>query len=263
MFSKAEAYDRRTGRYSRLLAGPFIDFVGINDGERLLDVGCGTGSLTFTAAALTRRSEIVGIDPSSAFIEYARSAAKDSRLIFEIGDALSLPYPDSSFDKCLCLLVIQLIPDVRRALAEMRRVTKPGGAVAAAVWERDNNELHSLFWDSVAVIDPAAKTVRDERLYVKDQLSAVWTEGGFSNVEEKRLEISPEFKSFDDFWAPFFGGQGSGGSYFVALPPDKQQALRAHVRDRLLGEGPDGPFTLKGSARAVRGVKETRMKAEG
>jgi len=255
-FSNAEAYDRRTGRFSRLLAGPFIDFVGVKDGERLLDVGCGTGSLAFTAAALTSKSEIVGIDRSAAFIEYARSRANDPRLTFEIGDALSLPYPDASFDKCLCLLVIQLIPDARRSLAEMRRVTRPGGAVAAAVWERDNNELHSLFWDSVAVIDPAAKTARDERLYVKDQLSAVWTEGGFSNVEEKRLEISPEFKSFDDFWAPFFGGQGSGGSYFVALPPDKQQALRAHVRDRMLGAGPDRPFKLNGSARAVRGIKK-------
>jgi ubiquinone/menaquinone biosynthesis C-methylase UbiE len=253
-FSNAEAYDRRTGRFSRLLAGPFIDFVGVNDGERLLDVGCGTGSLAFTAAALTSKSEIVGIDRSSAFIEYASSRASDTRLTFETGDALSLPYPDASFDKCLCLLVIQLIPDARRALAEMRRVTKPGGTVAAAVWERDNNELHSLFWDSVAVIDPAAKTARDERLYVRDQLAALWTESGFTDVEEKSLRISVEFESFENFWAPFYGGQGTGGSYFVALPPDKQQALRAHVRERVLAAGPDRSFTLKGSARAVRGI---------
>jgi ubiquinone/menaquinone biosynthesis C-methylase UbiE len=254
-FSNAEAYDRRTGRFSRLLAGPFLEFVGIRDGDRLLDVGCGTGSLTFTAAALTRRSEIFGIDRSASFVAYARSQTNDPRLRFEVGDALSLPYPDSSFDKCLCLLVIQLIPDVRRALSEMRRVTKPGGTAAASVWDRDNNELHTVFWDSVAEIDPAGKQARDERLYVKDRLSALWTKGGFSNVEEKRLEISPEFKSFDDFWAPFYGGQGSGGSYFVGLPSDKQQALRARVREKILGNGPDRPFSLQGSARAVRGVR--------
>ena len=254
-FSNAEAYDRRTGRFSRLLAGPFIEFVGINDGERLLDVGCGTGSLAFTAAASTRRSEIVGIDRSVAFIEYARTRANDPRLTFEIGDALCLPFPDASFDKCLCLLVIQLIPEVRRAVSEMRRVTRRGGAAAACVWDRDNNELHTVFWDSVAEIDPAGKEARDERIYVKDQLAALWVESGFTDVEEKALKISPEFKSFDDFWAPFFGGQGSGGSYFVSLPSDKQQALRTRVREKVLGKGPDRPFTLNASARAVRGVR--------
>jgi SAM-dependent methyltransferase len=255
-FSNAEAYNRRTGRYSRLLAGPFIDFVGIADGERLLDVGCGTGSLTFTAAALTRRSEIVGIDRSTSFIEYARSQANDPRLTFEIGDALGLPYADGSFDRCLCLLVIQLIPDVRRALSEMRRVTKPGGIVAASVWDRDNNELHTVFWDSAGEIDPAGREARDERVFIRGQLSALWTESELADVEEKSLVISPEFQSFDDFWAPFFGGQGSGGSYFVSLPSDKQQALRARVREKILSNGPDRPFKLNARAWAVRGLKK-------
>jgi ubiquinone/menaquinone biosynthesis C-methylase UbiE len=254
-FTNAEAYNQRTGRYSRLLAGPFIEFVGIEDGDRLLDVGCGTGSLAFTAAALKRPSEIVGIDRSASFIEYARSQTNDPRLTFEVGDALNLSYPDASFDKCLCLLVIQLLPDVPRALSEIRRVTKPGGAAAASVWDRENNELHTLFWDSVAEIDPAGKQAREERLYVKDQLSGLWTESGFSNVEEKRLEIAPEFESFDHFWAPFFGGQGSGAAYFVSLPSYQQEALHARVREKILGSAPDRPFKLKGSARAVRGVK--------
>jgi len=112
-----------------------------------------------------------------------------------------------------------------------------------------------VFWDSVAEIDPAGKEARDERIYVKDQLAALWVESGFTDVEEKALKISPEFKSFDDFWAPFFGGQGSGGSYFVSLPSDKQQALRTRVREKVLGKGPDRPFTLNASARAVRGVR--------
>lgn len=254
-FSNAEAYDRRTGRFSRLLARPFIEFAGVKDGERLLDVGCGTGALAFTAAGLMRRSEIVGIDSSATFIEHARSQTHDPRITFEIGNALSLPYPDGSFDQCLCLLVIQLIPDIRLGLAEMRRVTRAGGSVAACVWDRDDNELHNIFWDAAADIDSAGKRGRDERVYVRNQLSALWVDGGFSHVEEATLVITPEFQSFDDFWAPFYGGQGSGGSYFVALPSDKQQALRARVHEKILGNGPDRPFTLQGGALTVRGVR--------
>ena len=254
-FSNAQAYDRHTGRFSRPLAGQFIDFSGVKDGERLLDIGCGTGSLAFTAAALTRRSEIVGIDPSASFIEYARSRTNDPRLSFEIGNALSLPYPDGSFDKCLSLLVIQFIQDVRRAVSEMRRVTRQGGTVAACVWDRDNDELHTVFWDSAAELDPEGKQMRDARAYVGGQLSALWVESGFAGVEETALVISPEFESFDDYWTPLVGGQGLSSTYLASLPPDRQESLHARVRKKMLGASPDRSFRIKGKAWAVRGVR--------
>jgi ubiquinone/menaquinone biosynthesis C-methylase UbiE len=254
-FSNAEAYDRNTGRLSRLLAGKFIDFAGVKDGERLLDVGCGTGALAITAAASTRRSEIVGLDRSSAFIEYARSRASDPRLLFEIGDALNLPYPAGAFDKCLSLLVIQFIPDVRQAISEMRRVTRQGGAVAACAWSRDEDELHTLFWDSAAELEAEGKQMRDARAYGSGQLSALWADSGFSSVEETAFIISPEFQSFDDYWIPLIGGQGASGTYFANLNDDGQEALRRRTREKVLGRGPDRPFKLNGKARAVRGVR--------
>jgi ubiquinone/menaquinone biosynthesis C-methylase UbiE len=254
-FSDAEAYNRHTGRFSRILARPFIDFAGVKDGERLLDVGCGTGSLAFTAAAVNPRSEIVGIDRSESFIEVDRSRTNDPRLRFEIGDALSLPYTDESFDKCLSLLVIQFIPDIHRAVSEMRRVTREKGTVAACVWARDDDELHTLFWDGAAELDPEAKQARDLRAYAGGQLSALWIESGFTAVEEIALAISPEFKSFEEFWTPLVGGQGASGTYLATLPPDRQQALREGTREKILGRGPDRPFTLKAKALAVRGVK--------
>ena len=254
-FANAEAYDRNTGRFSRMLARPFIEFAGVEDGERLLDVGCGTGAVAFTAAALTRRGEIVGIDPSAAFIEHARSRTSDPRISFEVGNALTLPYPDGSFGKCLSLLVIQFIPDVRRAISEMRRVTRTGGTVAACVWSRDDDPLHTIFWDSAAELDPAAKGARDIRAYAQGQLSALWVESGFSSMEETVLVIAPEFESFDGYWKPLVRGQGPSSSYLEGLALDKQEALRLRVRERVLGKGPDRPFTLGAKAWSVRGLR--------
>ncbi|MBI1994508.1 MAG: methyltransferase domain-containing protein [Deltaproteobacteria bacterium] len=253
-FANAEAYDRNTGRFSRMLAGAFIEFAGVKDDERLLDVGCGTGALAFTAAALTHRSEIVGIDPSASFIEHARSQANDPRLRFDVGSALTLPYPDSSFAKCLSLLVIQFVPDVRRAISEMRRVTRKGGTVAACVWSRDDDPLHTVFWDSAAEVDPGAEGARDSRAYSQGQLSSLWIEGGFTGVEETALMIAPEFGSFEAYWKPLVRGQGPSSSYLESLSPDKQEVLRLRVRERVLGKGPDRPFTLKAKAWAVRGL---------
>jgi SAM-dependent methyltransferase len=254
-FSNAEAYDRNTGRFSRLLAGPFIEFAGVQDGERLLDVGCGTGSLAYSAAALHPRSGIVGIDRSAALVEYARARANHPRLFFEIGDALNLPYPEGAFDRCLSLLVMQFIPDVRRAISEMRRVTRHAGAVAACVWSRDEDELHTLFWDSAAELEAEGKQMRDARAYGSGQLLALWADGGLTSVEETAFIISPEFQSFDDYWIPLVGGQGASGTYFASLTDDRQEALRQRTREKILGRGPDRPFKLSGKARAVRGVR--------
>jgi len=254
-FANAEAYDRNTGRFSRMLAGAFIEFAGVKDGERLLDVGCGTGALAFTVAAVTRRSEIIGIDPSASFVEHARSRTSDPRISFDVGNALSLPYPDGSFAKCLALLVIQFVPDVRSAISEMRRVTRAGGTVAACVWSRDDDPLHTIFWDSAAEIDPAATGARDSRAYSEGRLATLWIEGGFAGVEERALTITAEFESFQGYWTPLVRGQGPSSSYLESLPPDKQDAVRDRVRDKMLGKGPDRPFTLAAKAWAVRGLR--------
>jgi SAM-dependent methyltransferase len=238
-----------------MLAKPFIDFVGVNDGERLLDVGCGTGSLSLALAASTSRGEIVGIDRSASFIDYARGRTSDPRVSFDTGDASNLSNPDGSFDKCLSLLVIQFIPDVRRAISEMRRVVRKGGTVAACVWSRDDDELHTLFWDAAGEIDPEAKRARDARAYAGGQLSALWGECGFDAVEETALLIAPAFESFDEFWTPLVGGQGASGTYLASLADDKQRGLRERVREKVFGSGPDRPFKLKAKAWAVRGAR--------
>jgi ubiquinone/menaquinone biosynthesis C-methylase UbiE len=127
MFEVGEAYESMMGRWSRQLAPRFIDFVGVRDADSVLDVGCGTGSLAATLARVTKASKIVGIDPSNGFIEYARAQNTDPRVIFEVGDAQQLPYPNACFDRCMALLAVDYFPDARKAASEMRRVTKKSG----------------------------------------------------------------------------------------------------------------------------------------
>ncbi|MFQ5684197.1 MAG: class I SAM-dependent methyltransferase [Candidatus Binatia bacterium] len=255
-FSNAEAYERQMGRWSQRLAPLFVDFVGIREGDRVLDVGCGTGSLCFAVASVTRRSEIVGIDPTGPFVTYARSRNADPRMRFEVGDALALPYPNAFFDKSLASLTLDYIPEAPKAVGEMLRVTRPGGTVAACMWDRGGGmELQRIFWKTAVVLDPAAGPLADRhRSYGhREKLVDLWVSSGLQSVEVKGLEVPLDFTSFDDLWLPFLQGQGPAGAFVVGLPSHRQEALRKKLREKLLGNAPDRSFTLPALAWAVCG----------
>ena len=258
MFTVAEAYERDMGRWSKLLAPLFVEFVGVGEGDRVLDVGCGTGSLTETVARITGASKVVGIDPSKGFIDYVRSHKSNPRVTFESGDAQSLPYPDASFDRCLALLILNFIPDAPKAAAEMRRVTRSGGVVGTAMWDNaGGNELNRCLWDAAIVLDPKVKGP-DERggsYGSPDALKTLWAGAGLTNIEVTGLTFPCEFSSFDEMWLRrHLEGQGPGGAYVMGLPEDRRETLRQRLRQNILGSRPDGPFTLKAKAWAVRGI---------
>jgi SAM-dependent methyltransferase len=165
MFANTRAYEARMERWSARLAPLFVHFAQITDGGHVLDVGCGTGVLVRTVSAMTRQSEIVGIDPAQPFIEYARTQLADPRLIFDRGTALDLPYPAGTFDYTLSLLVLMFLPHPEQAASEMHRVTHPGGTVAACTWDREGLEMTAIFWEDAIRLDPAAAE-RAERLCV-------------------------------------------------------------------------------------------------
>jgi SAM-dependent methyltransferase len=256
MFSQSAEYERFMGQWSRLLAPLHITFTGVKDGDRVLDVGAGTGALASTLEASMPSSQIVGIDPSAGFIAYGKKNAKSDRLRFDIGDAQLLPYPVASFDKVMAQLVMNFIPDHNKALGEMRRVTRPNGVVSSCVWDYNAGmEMLRFFWDEVIALDPAMdkKDERHMKLSREGQLGDLWRNAGLINVQEKPLVITQAFASFDDYWGPFLKGAGPGGAYVVSLTHDRRSDLEARLRKRLLGNREDGPFMLKARAWCVRG----------
>ncbi len=258
MFSAGESYDRFMGRWSRELAHLFVEFARINDGHAVLDAGSGTGALTEAVAAVAPSSAIIGIDPAAAQIAYAQTRHPGEGLVrFEVGDAQQLRFRDGTFDRTLLLLALNFIPDPSKALAEMIRVTRAGGSVAAAVWDYgEGMEMLRAFWDEANALSAAADA-RDERhmpLCRRGELGTLWRNQRLLDVSEEALTIRTRFASFADYWSPFLENQGPAGAYVAALGSKERERLRQRLHTRLLGSGPDRAIVLRARAWAVRGT---------
>ena len=254
-----DGYELQMGRWSRRLAEPFLDFVGSADGEAVLDVGCGTGCLAF---ALTQRCEVRhvrGVDVSPAYIEHATRQNREPRVRFDIGDACTLAFPDHSFDRVLSLLVLHFVPRADQAVAEMRRVARPGAVVGAAVWDaRGGFVANRIFFDTAAVLDPKANE-RRARNYTRPmtrpgELANAWRTAGFTDVVDTTLSIRMEYASFEDYWTPYVGKDGPQAEYVATLSEIERTRLREAVRLAYVDGEPDGPRSYAALAWAVKGI---------
>ena len=258
MFGNAEAYERFMGRWSRLVAPRLVEFSQLPESGRILDVGSGTGSLAFAIAERNTGARVLGIDPSKEYVAYATAkSAFGERTTFEVGDAQQLPYPDTSFDAAVSLLVWNFIPDPAKALREVTRVTKPAGIISAAVWDyADGMRMLRIFWDAATSLDAAAEKLDEKhmRLCRHDELAQLWKQAGLRNVEEQPIEITTRFQSFADYWEAFLLGQGPAGAYAVSLDRAKQQALHDALKRRLALANDNQAFALPARVWAVRGV---------
>ena len=255
MFASAKAYEGMMGRWSARLAPLFVDFAQVRGGGKILDLGCGTGSLIQAIADLAIGSEIIGIDPSQPFLDYCRERFTGRRITFDCGNGTDLPYANDSFDHSLSLLVFQFIPQPEKAASEMLRVTRPGGTVAACTWDGDGS-VSAIFWEEVVRLDPAAETRAEKPRHCnrQGQLTALWRAAGLKDIDETAIEIRTDFSSLDDYWLPFTKGVGPQGVYVADLSPERRGALREALRKRLLADRPDDPFSLSARALAVRGT---------
>jgi ubiquinone/menaquinone biosynthesis C-methylase UbiE len=259
MAADGDGYERQMGRWSRRLAGVFLAFVGTADGECVLDVGCGTGSLAFALTEQCQVTQLRGIDVSPAYIAHATRHNHDPRLVFQVGDACALDFPDHRFDRVLSLLVLQFVPRADQAIAEMRRVARPGAVVGAAVWDtRGGFVANRIFFDTAAVLDPKANERRG-RNYTRPltrpgELANAWRAAGFREVVETALSIRMEFASFEDYWAPYVGQDGPGPEYVATLGEAERARLCEAVRCAYLDGEPDGPRSYAAVAWAVKGI---------
>ena len=258
MFEDAQAYERFMGRWSSALAPQFVDFTGLPDTGQVLDVGSGTGALTFSIARLRAHCQVTGVDPSEQYVGYATSRNPfPDRVAFRVGDGQELVFADATFENTLSLLVFNFIPDTKRALREVGRVTRPGGCVSAAVWDYgEGMRMLRVFWDAARTIDAAAQKFDESHMPLcrAGELGEFWKQGGLERVEERPLSMAMQFQSFADFWDPFLLGQGPAGTYLRNVDGDRRQALRGEVK-RILGlKAEDVPFSIPARAWAVRGI---------
>lgn len=255
--SSGDGYEIQMGRWSRRLAELFLDFCGCCDGETILDAGCGTGALTAAILRRTNTAKISGIDFSAAYIEHARRSILDARAQFSVGDICALPQDGRSFDRVLSLLVLHFVPQSDKAIAELRRVARPGATVGAAVWDSGGLVSYRMFFDTAGALfsgdDQRARNFT-RPMTRPGELAKAWTAAGLANVRDTMLTIRMEFAGFDDYWLPFEGKEGPGAQYVATLNPDQKERLRSAVRVAYLAGEPDGPRSYAATAWAVSGT---------
>ena len=246
----AESYDRFMGGWSQMLAAPFADYAGIGRGMRVLDVGCGPGSLTTELVARLGTDHVAAVDPSEPFVEAAR--LRHPGVDVRRAAAEALPHPDAAFDAARAQLVVHFMADPVAGLREMTRVTRPDGVVAACVWDHGTGRGPlSTFWHAVRELDPTADDESELAGARRGHLGELFRAAGLGQVDETELTVERAFDGFDDWWEPFTRGVGPSGGYVAGLDEDGRERLRSRLRTTL----PPGPFRLTAVTWTARGVR--------
>jgi SAM-dependent methyltransferase len=242
----AEAYQRFMGRYSEPLAVRFADLAGIRPGQRVLDVGCGPGALTAELAGRIGAGAVAAVEPSASFAAAARERLPGVDI--RLSAAEQLPFPDGSFDAAMAQLVVHFMADPVAGLREMGRVTRPGGVVAACVWDHggDRGPL-TAFWRAAGELDPAAVDESNLAGVREGHLAQLCAQAGLGSAQPAALTVRVRYATFEQWWEPFTLGVGPAGAYVAALPPERRDALREHCRQLL----PAGPVEVSATAWAV------------
>lgn len=257
-WASGDAYEPYVGRWSRLVAASFIDWLCMPTGAVWVDVGCGTGALTQTILANAEPRRVYALDRSSAFVSFARARTPDDRAVFAVADARALPVATHVADAAVSGLVLNFVPDHLQMVHEMGRVLGPGGLAAVYVWDYAGRmELMRYFWDAAAQVNPSARTKDEGPMFTicaPRPLEDLFGNAGFSEVEVQAIDVPTVFRDFEDYWTPFLSGQAPAPEYLMSLSEAERSAVHDLLRLRLPTEY-DGSIHLVARAWAVRGRK--------
>lgn len=246
-FVSDTAYDRFMGRYSTRLAAPFADFAGVERGLRVADVGAGTGALT--RELCERGATVAAADPSPAFVEALRERLPDVES--HAAPAEHLPWADESFDAALAQLVIAFMDDAPAGVAEMRRVTKPGGTIAVCMWSDDGMEMLAAIRRAQQALGSGPAVMPESRqMYRRREAIESLFADGYADVSTELLEVESSYTGFDEFFDALLGGAGPAGQWIASLEGDARERARMEIHRQL--EEPQGAFRLVGRAWATR-----------
>jgi SAM-dependent methyltransferase len=258
-WAASDAYERYIGRWSRPVADLFVEWLDVPQGQRWLDVGCGTGALSQAILNRSAPASVTGVDLLEAFLASASAAVTDPRASFRLGSAAETGLPDGAADVVVAGLVLNFVPDVDAALAEWRRVLATRGVAGAYVWDYARGMgFIRQFWDAAVAVDPAAAAMdqgAQQGITVGGQLEATFQAAGFVAVEALSIAIPTIFADFDDLWLPFLGGTGGAPGYVASLDSAHRDAIREQLRRSVVAE-PDGSIHLDARAWAVRALKD-------
>lgn len=256
-WASGDAYEQYIGRWSRPVAARFLRWLHLPNDLEWVDVGCGTGALASAILQAASPRRVRGYDLSPEHVAAARERVKDPRAEFAQADATALPDPPHAYDAAVSGLVLNFVPQPPRAVGEMRRVVRPGGTVAAYLWDYAGGmQLIRAFWDAAVALDPAAAELDEGRRFPLCRpapLEDLFRSAGLTGVEARPIDVPTRFADFDDYWRPFLGGQGPAPGYAVSLDAERRNALRERIRSRL-PIAADGSIALFARAWAVRGT---------
>ncbi|HEX4792368.1 MAG TPA: class I SAM-dependent methyltransferase [Humisphaera sp.] len=251
-FDDGAAYERYMGKWSQLVGELFLDWLAPKRGLRWLDIGCGNGAFTEMLIQRCAPASVDGIDPSEAQLAYARSRPALRAAQFRMGDAMALPFPDETFDTAVMPLVIFFVPEPAKGVAEMARVVRPGGIIAAYAWDMPGGGFpYDALWNELRAMDAAVPMPPSPDASRIDAMRDLWTGAGLAGVETRELTVQRTFADFDDYWTTILGGP-SVGPTIAAMAPESLAHLKARMRDRLATDSA-GRITYSARANAVKG----------
>ena len=254
IWQSGAGYEAYVGRWSRRVAEVFIEGLGSPAQARWVDVGCGTGAVTETILRLADPASVVGVDPSEAFVTFARGQVVDPRASFAVGDGAALPLPDDGADVAVSGLVLNFVPDPVAMLAEMGRVTRPGGTVAIYVWDyADGMEFMRRFWDAAVEQDPGVRTKSESLMFEickPEPLRDAFQRAGLTDIDVQPIDVPTVFRDFDDYWRPFLMATAPAPRHAMSLSEADREDLRSRLQARLPTR-PDGSIHLVARAWAA------------